>query len=100
LSLLLPTTAKSTSNGTKQAIKSADLGDRDVQRLILGVMVGNENVSLSHGGTSKSSMNKANATAGIAANSLTKMLTMNNPSSFADVQQNVSSNAAKRSPPV
>jgi hypothetical protein len=83
-----------------EAIKAADLEDMDVQREILGVLVGVGNaVNLSHGGTSKSSINKANATTGIAANALTKMLSSKDPSSFAMVQQNLSVNAAKRAPP-
>jgi hypothetical protein len=73
---------------------------KDVQREILGVLVGAENaVNLSHGGTSKSSINKANATTSIAANALTKMLTSKDPSSYAMIQQNLSMNAAKRAPP-
>jgi hypothetical protein len=80
-------------------IKDADLDDRDMQRVFLGALVGKENVNLSRGGTSKSSMNKANVTAGIAANRLIKMLTMKDPSNYTIVQQKLSANALKRAPP-
>jgi hypothetical protein len=85
---------------TLAAIRNADMKNKTVGRAVLGLMVGKKNVvKLSHGGTSKSSMNKANATTGIAANALTGMLTMQDPLSFETVQQKLSAHAAKQAPP-
>lgn len=60
---------------TLAAIHNADLNNRGVQRAVLKVLVGKRNhVHLSHGGTSKSSMNKTNATHGHKAIGLSKFL--------------------------
>jgi hypothetical protein len=90
---------------TIAAIRNADLNDKKVQRaFVVGMMgmarKGGENINLSRGGTSKSSTNKADATASAAAIGLSKCLaTVNNPASEATILQNLSANDIKRAPP-